>query len=53
MEDVAWLTLLALCGETDSMGIILEGENHIELKYLMVTLTASRPSEKSTYATWL
>lgn len=33
LEDVARLILLALYRETDAMGIVFEGENHIELKY--------------------
>lgn len=51
LEDGSWLTLLLMFGEANAMGIILEGEDQVNLKYLTVAMTSSRLSGKLTYAT--
>lgn len=40
-------------GEADAMGIGLEGEDQVTLKYLMIAMSALRSSSKSSYITWL
>lgn len=53
MEDVNQLSQLLLFGEVNGMGIVPSEEEQVELKYLMVAMTAMRSSRKSTYATLL
>lgn len=49
LEDVAWLTLLNMFTEDNAIEIIIEGEDHVKLKYVIVAMTASRSLGKSTY----
>lgn len=49
--EISRLTLLPLLREENAIGIIV-GERD-RMKYLMTTVTTSRPLGKATYATWL
>lgn len=53
MEDVILLTYLPLFGRENTMAIVLDTNNQVHLKYLMMVMTASRSSKKSTYTTRL
>lgn len=41
------MTILAMFGEANIMGIVLEEEDHMKLKYLIEAMIASRSSRKS------
>lgn len=47
--DLDHLTLLALFGEPNALGLVLREEHQMKLKYLTATKTASRSSMKSTF----
>lgn len=51
LEDIARLTMLPMFGEANDMGIVLEEEDEVKLRYLTSTMIATRTSDKSTYAT--
>lgn len=51
MEDVARLLVLPMSRDVNAMGVILEGEDEVKLRYLTSPMTASRTSGKSIYAT--
>lgn len=39
--------------ETNAMGVVLEGEDEVKLRYLTYTIEASRTFGKLAYTTWL
>lgn len=53
LKDVVTLMMLPMFGETNAMGVVLEVEDEMKLKYLTFSMTASRTSDKSSYATSL
>lgn len=53
LEELARLTMLPMFGEATAMGDVLEEKDKVKLRYLTSTMTASRTSSMSTYATWL
>lgn len=48
LEDVARLTMLSMFGEAIAMGLVLEENDKVKLRYLTSTMTASRTFDKST-----
>lgn len=53
VEDVAWLILLTLFGESSVIGIVLEGDDQTKLKYLTNVMAILKSLRKSKYAAWL
>lgn len=51
LEDVERLTMLPLYGSVNALGIVLEEDGQVKLKYITASLAAGRMSTKSTYAT--
>lgn len=53
LEDVASLTMLPMFGEANAVGIILEEDDQVKLKFLTIFMTSSRMSGKLTQVTRL
>lgn len=47
------LTVLPLYEKANKMGIVNEGDDQTKLKYLTVSIAATKTFGKLTYATWL
>lgn len=45
--------MMPMFGEANVVGVVLEEESGVKLRYPTSVRTASRASRKSTYATWL
>lgn len=53
LEDMAVLTMLPIYTKKNAMGVVLGENENWKLEYLTYATSASKPTSKATYASWI